>query len=73
MSNEEILLSPGDAARMLGVHPSTLSRWAKQGKIRCVVLPSGHRKYPLSEILRIKGARGRVKTELLRSKMEGEK
>jgi len=43
------------AAEILGVHPITLRRWEKEGKIRCVRTPSGQRRFPRSEILRLLG------------------
>jgi len=51
----EKLLTPKEAAKMLGVHPLTLYRWAKKGKIKCIRTPSGRYRYPLKEILRILG------------------
>ena len=52
---EEKLLTPKEAAKLLGVHPLTLYRWAKAGKIKCVVTPSGRYRYPFSEVKRILG------------------
>lgn len=49
------LLTPKEAAKLLGVHTLTLYRWAKKGKIKYVVTPSGRYRYPLSEILKIRG------------------
>jgi len=43
------------AAEILGVHPITLRRWEKIGKIRCIRTPSGQRRFPRSEILRLLG------------------
>ncbi|WP_049757176.1 MerR family DNA-binding transcriptional regulator [Ammonifex degensii] len=43
------------AAEILGVHPITLRRWEKTGKIRCIRTPSGQRRFPRSEILRLVG------------------
>lgn len=44
------LLSISEAAKRLGVHPNRLREWEKQGLIRPVRLPSGHRRYPVDEI-----------------------
>lgn len=52
------LLSIGEAAKRLGVHPNRLRAWEKQGLIRPVRLPSGQRRYPVEEINRILGAGG---------------
>jgi len=43
------------ACAMLGVVPMTLRRWEKAGKIQCIRTPSGQRRYPRSEILRLLG------------------
>ncbi|NSW82735.1 MAG: IS607 family transposase [Syntrophothermus sp.] len=56
------LLSIGEAARKLGVHPNRLRAWEKQGLIKPVRLPSGQRRYPTEEINRILGMGG-MKTE----------
>ncbi|WP_222926510.1 MerR family DNA-binding transcriptional regulator [Fervidicola ferrireducens] len=39
------LLSIGEAAKRLGVHPNRLRAWEKQGLIKPVRLPSGQRRY----------------------------
>lgn len=44
---------PGDAAKMLGVTTKTLSRMPG---LTPIVLPSGHRRYRLSEIEALMGA-----------------
>lgn len=43
---------------MLGVHPTTLRRWADQGDILVMTTPGGHRRFPLSEIERLTGQGG---------------
>jgi predicted site-specific integrase-resolvase len=52
------LISIGEAAKRLGVHPNRLRAWEKQGLIRPVRLPSGQRRYPVEEINRILGMGG---------------
>lgn len=52
MENDK-LLSPGEAARLLGVNPKTLSRWASDGKIRSTRTLGGHRRFRESVILAI--------------------
>ena len=47
--DEEV--SPGHAARILGVNPKTVSRWCDEGLIPCTVLPSGHRRLLRSDVL----------------------
>jgi len=56
------LLSIGEAAKRLGVHPNRLRAWEKQGLIKPVRLPSGQRRYPVEEIDRILGTGG-IKVE----------
>jgi excisionase family DNA binding protein len=47
--------SIGQLAKLLGITPKRIREWEKQGKIRCVRLPSGHRRYPEEEVRRILG------------------
>ncbi|NNF59141.1 MAG: helix-turn-helix domain-containing protein [Rhodothermaceae bacterium] len=49
------LLSLTEAATLLGVHPATLRRWADQGDILVMVTPGGHRRFPRTEIDRLRG------------------
>lgn len=44
------LLTPGEAAARLSVSTRTLSRWADEGYISVVVLPSGHRRFRPEDI-----------------------
>ena len=37
------LLTMKEAARILGVHPLTLKRWNREGKVTFVFLPVGNR------------------------------
>ena len=43
--DEGTYLTVGEAARMLGVSPKTVSRWADRGLIPCVVTLGGHRRF----------------------------
>ena len=56
MDAEEPLLSLGQAAKRLNVHPVTLRRWANNGDILVVLTPGGHRKFPKSEVDRLLNA-----------------
>ncbi|MEW6048764.1 MAG: recombinase family protein [Bacillota bacterium] len=47
--------SIGRLARLPGITPKRIREWEKQGRIRCVRLPSGHRRYPEEEVRRILG------------------
>ncbi len=45
------------AARFLGVHPSTLRRWADSGEIRYLRTPGGHRRFLEEDLRAFLGAR----------------
>jgi putative resolvase len=51
----ERLLTLQEACRRLGIHPNTLRRWDKQGKIRVVRTVGGRRRIPESELERLMG------------------
>ena len=40
-TEEQLFLTPGDAAVIAGCTPSTIRRWVQSGKITAVYLPSG--------------------------------
>ncbi|MDX6729142.1 MAG: hypothetical protein QOK49_3947, partial [Baekduia sp.] len=46
----------GEAADALGVSTSTLRRWADSSRIRAVRTAGGHRRFPVSELQRLKSA-----------------
>lgn len=47
----ETYIKIGEAARMLGVSPSTLGNWQDKGiLIPAQIFPSGHRRYTVSQI-----------------------
>lgn len=50
---KEKLYKMKEACALLGVHPNTIRRWDKEGKIRVVRQKGGHRRIPESEINRI--------------------
>jgi len=52
---KQILYKLSDAARMLGVSPSTLVRWNGSGKIELIRSPSGRPMVQSREIERITG------------------
>lgn len=54
MREEEILLKPKEAAKMLGVSTRTLSIWNKNGKIDCFKTVGKHKRFLLSEIERLR-------------------
>lgn len=44
------LLTPGEVARMFGVDPKTVTRWASAGKLHALRTLGGHRRYRASEV-----------------------
>jgi MerR family transcriptional regulator, light-induced transcriptional regulator len=51
--NRTLLVSAGEAARRLGVSPVTIQRWGDQGLIAVERTAGGHRRIPVSEVLRL--------------------
>lgn len=47
------LLTIGQAAKVLGISPSTLRVYADKGDVPCVKLPSGYRRFDPDDIERI--------------------
>ncbi|PSN93254.1 IS607 family transposase [Candidatus Marsarchaeota G2 archaeon ECH_B_2] len=54
----ERLYTLKEACLLLGLHPRTIQKWDKQGKIRVVRTPGGRRRIPESEIRRLQGEKG---------------
>ncbi len=52
-NQEDMTVSIGEAAEKLGVSVKTIRRWADGGKIRSYRTPSGHRRFYVSDLLRI--------------------
>ncbi|MFC3985465.1 BldC family transcriptional regulator [Streptosporangium jomthongense] len=44
------LLTPGEVARIFGVDPKTVNRWALTGKVPSIRTPSRQRRYLESEV-----------------------
>ena len=57
MDDRGRLLTPGEAAKALGVTVKTLTRWANDGLIRALVTPGGHRRYWEQEVRRIRAGK----------------
>jgi excisionase family DNA binding protein len=53
MENDDELMRPGEVAKFFGVDPKTITRWANEGKIPCVVGLGGHRRYKRADVLRL--------------------
>ena len=45
VSADATYLTPGQVARILGVSPKTVNRWANDGRIPCAVTLGGHRRF----------------------------
>lgn len=44
------LLTPGEVATIFGVDPTTVSNWAKSGKLQAIRTLGGHRRFRVSEV-----------------------
>lgn len=44
------LLTPGEVARLFGVDPKTVTRWAAAGKLTAQRTLGGHRRYSATEV-----------------------
>ncbi|MGH9443265.1 MAG: MerR family transcriptional regulator, partial [Thermoanaerobaculia bacterium] len=51
----ELWLSRGDVARIFQVSPSTVTRWAREGRVPARRTPGGHYRYPAAGIARMAG------------------
>ena len=49
----DVLFTPAEAARQLGVTPNTVTRWSRAGKISAIQTMGGHRRFRRSEIERV--------------------
>jgi excisionase family DNA binding protein len=56
---EEELLTPGEVARLFGLTPKTVTRWAAAGKLRAIRTLGGHRRYRAGEVRELLERQGR--------------
>ena len=49
-TGDDELLTPGDVAKLFGVDPKTVTRWASAGKLSPLRTLGGHRRYRASEV-----------------------
>lgn len=47
------LLTPGEVARLFGVDPKTVTRWASAGKLSPLRTLGGHRRYRSGEVYQL--------------------
>lgn len=47
------LLMPYEVAALVRVDPRTVTRWAKAGKVECIVTPGGHRRFRREVVLEL--------------------
>lgn len=57
ISTMELVTTP-QAARLLGVAPTTVKRWVDEGRLSCVRTPGGHRRFHRGEVARVLAAGG---------------
>lgn len=55
---QDSYLAPGQAARILGVSPKTVVRWANDGRIPCLVTLGGHRRFRADVIAAVAASMG---------------
>jgi len=50
---QDELLKIKEAAKLLGINEQTLRKWVENKKIECIILPTGHRRFKISDINRL--------------------
>lgn len=55
-------VTPKEAAKLLGVHVSSLRRWENEGKLKAIRTPGGQRRFILEEIEKAAGIPRTIKT-----------
>jgi len=53
-AGEIALTGMKEAAEILGVHPNTVRRWANDGLVQVVRLPSGVRRFPIDGLTELR-------------------
>jgi excisionase family DNA binding protein len=62
---DESLLRPREVAALFGVRPTTIARWAREGKLTPLLTPGGHRRYRHTDLREILGRDGRTEEEIM--------
>jgi excisionase family DNA binding protein len=52
-SDSEHWLTPAEVAALFGVHPKTVTRWAKSRRLGFIRTLGGHRRYRLSDVRKL--------------------
>ena len=58
VSPDRAYLTSGQVARILGVSPKTVYRWATAGRIPCAVTLGGHRRFRIDDIAAVAASMG---------------
>jgi excisionase family DNA binding protein len=66
-------VSLSDAASLLGVHGTTLRRWADNGQIPFMLTPGGHRRFAMSDLNRFASSRRQAQSSSSLEKLWAEK
>lgn len=53
MHAADALLTPGEVASIFGVDPTTVSNWAKSGKLQALKTLGGHRRFRTSDVQQV--------------------
>ena len=48
--DKQVLLTPGEVARLFRVDPRTVTRWAHTGRLTAIRTPGGHHRFLASEV-----------------------
>ena len=49
------VMSRSEVSAIFGVSRSTITRWARQGRLPCLLTLGGHRRYLVDDVLRLIG------------------
>lgn len=58
LAGDVAYLTPGQAARILGVSPKTVNRWANDGRVPCALTLGGHRRFRADVIQAVAASMG---------------
>jgi excisionase family DNA binding protein len=62
---DQSLLRPREVAALFGVRPSTIARWAREGKLAPLLTPGGHRRYRPADVREVLGRDGLTEEEAI--------